>query len=140
MRRVTSVSKNARQRTNKKRRWKGSSKHAIEMAIKPVEIEFLMRDKLSPGMDKAGKSADTLADRVDKASKSITERVKWQREEVNRVEKDLQQLERQLKKAVPGKEWAEMRAEVDACSKALKEEKVTLSALEAEHRKKRRIC
>ncbi|DBA55176.1 TPA_asm: tail tape measure [Porphyromonas phage phage013a_WW2885] len=135
MRRVTSVSKNARQRTNKKRRWKGSSKHAIEMAIKPVEIEFLMRDKLSPGMDKAGKSADTLADRVDKASKSITDRIKEQREEVNRVEKDLQQLERQLKKAVPGKEWAEMKAEVDACSKALKEEKVTLSALEAEHKK-----
>ena len=105
------------------------------MAIKPVEVEFLMRDKLSPGMDKAGKSADTLADRVDKASKSITDRIKEQREEVNRVEKDLQQLERQLKKTAPGKEWAEMKAEVDACSKALKEEKVTLSALEAEHKK-----
>ena len=32
--------------------------------MKPVEIEFIMRDKLSPGIDKAGKSAETLGDKA----------------------------------------------------------------------------
>ena len=40
---------------------------------KPVEIEFLMRDKLSGGLDAAGKSAEALGDRVERVSQSITE-------------------------------------------------------------------
>ena len=42
--------------------------------MKPVEIEFIMRDKLSPGIDKAGKSAETLGDKAEQVSKSITDR------------------------------------------------------------------
>lgn len=44
---------------------------------KPVEIEFLMRDKLSGGLDAAGKSAEALGDRVSgfrKASRSASRR------------------------------------------------------------------
>ena len=33
--------------------------------MKPVEVEFLMRDKLTPGLDKAGKSAESLGDKAD---------------------------------------------------------------------------
>ena len=37
--------------------------------MKPVEIEFIMRDKLSPGIDKAGKSAETLGDKAEQVPK-----------------------------------------------------------------------
>ena len=43
--------------------------------MKPVEIEFIMRDKLSPGIDKAGKSAETLGDKAEQVSKNITDRI-----------------------------------------------------------------
>lgn len=36
--------------------------------MKPVEIEFLMRDKLTPGLDKAGQSAESLGDKAEKVA------------------------------------------------------------------------
>lgn len=51
----------------------------IERTMKPVEIEFIMRDKLSPGIDKAGKSAETLGDKAEQVSKNITDRIAAQK-------------------------------------------------------------
>lgn len=56
---------------------------------KPVEIEFLLRDKLSGGLNAAGKSVETLGDRVERVSQSITERIAEQREQVRYVEQCL---------------------------------------------------
>ena len=36
--------------------------------MKPVEIEFLMKDKLSGGLDKAGLAVDILAEKSAKAA------------------------------------------------------------------------
>lgn len=54
--------------------------------MKPVEIEFLMRDKLTPGLDKAGQSAESLGDKAEKVAKSITERISAQKEQIQYVE------------------------------------------------------
>lgn len=102
---------------------------------KPVEIEFLMRDKLSGGLTAAGKSAEELGDRVERVSQSITERIAAQREQVRYVEQCLKDLKRQYDKLAPGKAQTEMRAEIDACTRALEEDKATLAGLRSEHEK-----
>lgn len=102
---------------------------------KPVEIEFLLRDKLSGGLNAAGKSVETLGDRVERVSQSITERIAEQREQVRYVEQCLKDLRRQYDKLAPGKAQVEMRAEIDACTRALDEDKAVLAGLRSEHEK-----
>ena len=102
---------------------------------KPIEIEFLMRDKLSGGLDAAGKSAEALGDRVERVSQSITERIAAQREQVRYVEQCLKDLRRQYDRLGPGKAQTEMRAEIEACTRALEEDKAVLNGLRSEHEK-----
>lgn len=102
---------------------------------KPVEIEFLMRDKLSGGLEAAGKSAEALGDRVERVSQSITERIAAQREQVRYVEQCLKDLRRQYDRLGPGKAQTEMRAEIEACTRALEEDKAVLNGLRSEHEK-----
>lgn len=102
---------------------------------KPVEIEFLMRDKLSGGLNAAGKSAEALGDRVERVSQSITERIAAQREQVRYVEQCLKDLRRQYDRLGPGKAQTEMRAEIEACTRALEEDKAVLNGLRSEHEK-----
>ena len=94
-----------------------------------------MRDKLSPGIDKAGTSAETLGDKAEQVSKSITDRIAAQKEQIKYVESCLKDLKKQYDNLAPGKAQLEMRAEIDACTKALQEDKNILSSLEAEHDK-----
>lgn len=101
--------------------------------MKPVEIEFLMRDNLTPGLDKAGKSADTLGERAEAASKSITTRISELKAQIRETEKDLGALKKQLAKAAPGNEWFKLKAEIEACAKALDEDKSLLAELQAKH-------
>lgn len=102
---------------------------------KPIEIEFLMRDKLSGGLEAAGKSAEALGDRVERVSQSITERIATQREQVRYVEQCLKDLRRQYDRLGPGKAQTEMRAEIEACTRALEEDKAVLNGLRSEHEK-----
>ena len=103
--------------------------------MKPVEIEFLMRDKLSPGVDKATKATESLGDKAERVSKSITDRIAAQKEQIQYVESCLKDLKKQYDNLAPGKGQIEMRAEIDACTKALQEDKIILASLEAEHDK-----
>lgn len=101
--------------------------------MEPIEIEFLMRDKLSDGVDKAGKSVDSMGLTVDKVAKLIKERIREQKSVVKSVETDLKALEKQYAKLAPGQAQAEMKAEIEACKKALLEEKAALMEVSAEH-------
>lgn len=103
--------------------------------MKPVEIEFLMRDKLTPGLDKAGQSAESLGDKAERVAKSITDRIALLKDNVKYAENYLKNLKAQYDRMGPGKAQLEMKAEIDACTKALSEDKIALSALEEEHRK-----
>lgn len=94
-----------------------------------------MRDKLSGGLDAAGKSAEALGDRVERVSQSITERIAAQREQVRYVEQCLKDLRRQYDRLGPGKAQTEMRAEIEACTRALEEDKAVLNGLRSEHEK-----
>lgn len=103
--------------------------------MKPVEIEFLMRDKLTPGLEKAGQSAESLGDKAERVAKSITDRIALLKDNVKYAENYLKNLKAQYDRMGPGKAQLEMKAEIDACTKALYEDKIALSALEEEHRK-----
>lgn len=103
--------------------------------MKPVEIEFLMRDKLTPGLDKAGQSAESLGDKAEKVAKSITDRIAAQKEQIQYVENCLKDLKKQYAALGPGKAQQEMRIEIEACTKALAEDKLILASLEEEHKK-----
>ncbi len=94
-----------------------------------------MRDKLSGGMDAAGKSAESLGDRVERVSQSITERIAAQREQVRYVEQCLKDLKTQYDRLAPGRAQTEMRAEINACTRALEEDKAVLAGLRSEHEK-----
>jgi len=103
--------------------------------MKPVEIEYLMRDKLTPGLEKAGQSAESLGDKAERVSKSLTDRIALLKDNVKYAENYLKNLKAQYDRMGPGKAQLEMKSEIDACTKALYEDKIALSALEEEHRK-----
>ena len=94
-----------------------------------------MRDKLSGGLEAAGKSAELLGDRVERVSQSITERIAAQREQVRYVEQCLKDLKRQYDRLAPGSAQTEMRMEIEACTRALEEDKAVLAGLRSEHEK-----
>lgn len=102
--------------------------------MKPVEIEFLMKDNLSKGLDKAGLAVDILAEKSEKAAAAINARILEQRKVIDRVNSDLHRMETQLQNMKPGPAQAELAADVTACRKVLEEERVALEGLEKEHR------
>lgn len=102
--------------------------------MKPVEIEFLMKDNLSKGLDKAGLAVDILAEKSEKAAAAINARIQEQRKVIDRVSSDLHRMETQLQNMKPGPAQAELAADVTACRKVLEEERAALEGLEKEHR------
>lgn len=102
--------------------------------MKPVEIEFLMKDNLTGGLDKAGLAVDILAEKAGKAAASINARIEEQRKVIDRVNSDLHRMETQLQNMKPGPAQAELAADVTACRKVLEEERAALAGLEKEHR------
>ena len=57
-------------------------------------------------------------------------RIAAQKEQIKYVESCLKDLKKQYDNLAPGKAQLEMRAEIDACTKALQEDKNILSSLE----------
>ena len=102
--------------------------------MKPVEIEFLMKDNLTGGLDKAGLAVDILAEKSEKAAAAINARILEQRKVIDRVNSDLHRMETQLQNMKPGPAQAELAADVTACRKVLEEERAALEGLEKEHR------
>lgn len=102
--------------------------------MKPVEIEFLMKDKLSGGLDKAGLAVEVLATKAEKAAATINQKIADQKSTISGVESDLKKLESQLAGMKPGTAQEELAVEVAACRKVLAEELGTLQGLEQEHK------
>lgn len=102
--------------------------------MKPVEIEFLMKDKLSGGLDKAGLAVEVLATKAEKAAATINQKIADQKSTISGVESDLKKLESQLAGMKPGTAQKELAVEVAACRKVLAEELGTLQGLEQEHK------
>lgn len=101
--------------------------------MKPVEIEFLMKDNLTGGLDKAGLSVDILQQKAVKAAEDIGRKITDQKGVISGIESDLRRMESALTGMKPGTAQKELALDVAACRKVLDEERSSLLALEKEH-------
>ena len=101
--------------------------------MKPVEIEFLMRDNLTAGLDKSKMSIEQLLGAARRASLIINTKIDEQRKVIDGVNSDLDKMQRKLQTMKPGTGQQELIAEISACKKVLAEETGTLQQLEKEH-------
>ena len=101
--------------------------------MKPVEIEFLMRDNLTAGLDKSKMSVEQLLGAARRASLVINTKIDEQRKVIDGVNSDLDKMQRKLQTMKPGTVQQELIAEISACKKVLAEETGALQQLEKEH-------
>ena len=101
--------------------------------MKPVEIEFLMRDNLTAGLDKSKMSVEQLLGAARRASFIINTKIDEQRKVIDGVNSDLDRMQRKLQTMKPGTGQQELLAEISACQKVLAEETGALQQLEKEH-------
>lgn len=101
--------------------------------MKPVEIEFLMRDNLTAGLDKSKMSVEQLLGAARRASLIINTKIDEQRKVIDGVNSDLDKMQRKLQTMKPGTGQQELIAEISACKKVLAEETGVLQQLEKEH-------
>lgn len=101
--------------------------------MKPVEIEFLMRDNLTAGLDKSKMSIEQLLGAARRASLIINTKIDEQRKVIDGVNSDLDKMQRKLQTMKPGTGQQELIAEISACKKVLAEETGALQQLEKEH-------
>lgn len=97
--------------------------------MKPVEIEFLMKDGLTPGLKNAGRIIRQFSDDAAIELKEVSESLKLQKQHVSRLEKNLKELEKAFKNAAPGEEWGKAKARIEEVKKELEEEKAGLAEL-----------
>ena len=100
--------------------------------MKPVEIEFLMRDNLTAGLDKSKMSVEQLLGAARRASAVINNKISEQHKVIDTVNSDLNKMERKLQTMKPGPGQQKMLVEISACKKVLAEELTVLSQLEKE--------
>ena len=101
--------------------------------MKPVEIEFLMRDNLTAGLDKSKMSVEQLLGAARRASLIINTKIDELRKVIDGVNSDLDKMQRKLQTMKPGTGQQELIAEISACKKVLAEETGALQQLEKEH-------
>lgn len=101
--------------------------------MKPVEIEFLMKDNLTGSLDKAGLAVDVLQQKAVKAAEDIGRKITDQKSAISSIESDLHRMESALTGIKPGTAQKELTLDVAACRKVLDEERASLLALEKEH-------
>ncbi len=102
--------------------------------MKPVEIEFLMRDNLTAGLDKSKMSVEQLLGAARRASTAINSKIEEQRKVIGGINADLGKMELKLQTMKPGSSQHKLLVEVNACKKVLAEEVAVLNQLEQEHK------
>ena len=105
--------------------------------MKPVEIEFLMRDNLTAGIDKSKMSVEQLLGAARRASLVINAKINDQRKVIDGVNTDLDRMQRKLQTMKPGAGQQELLTEISACKKVLAEEMGALEGLEKEYQQAR---
>ncbi|WP_315547207.1 SHOCT domain-containing protein [Prevotella koreensis] len=102
--------------------------------MKPVEVEFLMRDNLTAGIDKSKMSVEQLLGAARRASFIIGNKIVEQRKVIDGLNSELEKMQRRLSGMKPGSGQEELLVKISACKKVLSEETSALQQLEKEHR------
>lgn len=100
---------------------------------KPVEIEFLMKDRLTPGLDKAGKDIDGLAGKASSAGAEL-EAARRQAQDLRNViallESQMEELRLAGQNASPDLDQSRNIAKIEALQNQIRELEVQLKQLE----------
>lgn len=99
------------------------------MAIRPIEVEYILKDGISAQAKQAGKSIKTLGTDAKEAGKAIKAGMSEAQGNIRQMTKDIKQMEQQMRKIPAGSRKAELEADLSAARKALGEERVRLDAL-----------
>lgn len=100
--------------------------------MKPVEIEILMKDNLTAGLDKSKMSVEQLIGVARRASEQINMKIEEQRKVIASLTSDLDKMLRQLQGMQPGPGSKKLITEITTCKKALAEESAALDELQKE--------
>lgn len=100
---------------------------------KPVEIEFLMKDRLTPGLDKAGKDIDGLAGKASSAGAEL-EAARQQAQDLRNViallESQMEELRLAGQNASPDLDQSRNIAKIEALQNQIRELEAQLKQLE----------
>ena len=97
--------------------------------MKPVEIEILMRDGLTPGLSNARRVVRQFSEDAKIELNEVTASLNEQKKHIKRLEKEVASLEKAFKKAAPGQEWQTAKSRLEAARKELEDEKSALDGL-----------
>lgn len=98
----------------------------------PIEIQFILDKQADEQAKKLKTSLDAIGPSSKKSAADIRGAIEEQKALIKTIEKDLSDLDKQLKKAAPGMAKSALAQEVSAAKKALEEEKAALSGLKGE--------
>lgn len=101
--------------------------------MKPLEIEFLMKDKLTAGLDKSKKSVEQLLGAARQASAEIEKKIEDQRKVIDKVNNNLEKMESKLHTMKPGAGQQQLLEKINACKTVLADETAALDKLDNQH-------
>lgn len=102
--------------------------------MKPVELEILMKDGLTPGLKNAGRIVRQFSGDSKAALKEVQNSLKLQQEYVGKLEKELGGLEKNLKGVVTGSsEWTQIKKRIEEVTKEIENEKPAIDELKAKY-------
>ncbi|MCH5236990.1 MAG: hypothetical protein J1E95_04240 [Muribaculaceae bacterium] len=102
--------------------------------MKPVELEILMKDGLTPGLKNAGRIVRQFSGDSQAAFKEVERSLKLQQEYVGKLEKELGGLEKSLKGVAAGSsEWVQIKKRIEEVTKEIENEKPAIDELKAKY-------
>ncbi|MCH5235551.1 MAG: hypothetical protein J1E16_09665 [Muribaculaceae bacterium] len=102
--------------------------------MKPVELEILMKDGLTPGLKNAGRIVRQFSGESKAALKEVQNSLKLQQEYIGKLEKELSGLEKSLKGVVTGSsEWTQIKKRIEEVTKEIETEKPAIDELKVKY-------
>jgi len=101
------------------------------MATKPVEIEIIMKDRLSGGLDKAGRKVDELKGKTASANAELDKQAQKLRDSIALLENQMEELRRAGQNASPNLDQRENIAGIEVLQKQIAELEAQLKHLDA---------
>lgn len=102
------------------------------MSIKPIEIEFVPKDRVTPALGQMEQAAEEFGTSASHASDKVARHIKTLEQELVRVKGELRKMQQQSN-ASSGEGIAELRAELQACRKIVEEQAEALKRLKTRH-------
>ena len=99
--------------------------------MKPVEVEILMKDRLSGALDKAGRKVDKLKGKATAASSEMDSQAQRLRTAIAGLTAQMEELRRVGKNASPLLDQSENMAGIEALEKQIAELESRLKQLDA---------